>query len=1194
MESETSPESLEAHRHWVDKLVNTTPTPSKPQHFLERPALTEADSPTEHVLRGSKSFAARSWKSRTSANSLRVPSNKENRSTTASDPDRHPSGHTAPHTAPALGEIAPNNQILRPGPFRPRPSPTPSLRRKKIESLVKAHGSPTHVRVTAGGRIVPSEQSPLCHPRYGYSAIKTNGGLIKFAPNHPMGNAQWTHATENGFVAQDINGRFCQIVDGTILPLDEVDGALRLFMQAPNLNITQRNSSLSRIPGRFGPSGNPQQRQPSRVIPPEPSASAQINALELEYSKLDHELKDVDKTEVLHGRTMGKAARDALIGKRRELVMTLDNVRKALKSIKQQAPANAPISPRVMQNMPSPSKTRLPAFLQQRQRNQEIAMPPPPPAWYGQPYVPGQAPPFPPPYGFQPTPSPDAAFGGQPWAMPPPAMFAPPPPFDGSVSSMSLPFPEPFHTAVPCEQRSPPAPIVPKEAPTAEQRIPQSDGSRSMADLQKVASPRQSHALPIKVPEQKGLKSSLNPMSPVYKPGNRLLKDDKEDSKPSAMSAKDRVPTPLPILQHLPPPGAGPLRVVNTTDEAISPTKKSTLVHSSSIASFETADFFPRNTREYSTRKHAYPAAAESLEDKENADPQRRDSKQDRTPVMPEVETQVSHSHPVIVQSSSKPTSPQTGRFKEPSAPPGTPVDPETVASRRRMPLKIDGTAWERHSHGIDADIIPDREAHNLSPKIKRCDWLFVEEHPDRTVSQASSSPEKFHACQDELCVTSSPYDDVDFGKKPREFIEGYQSGLNRNPPGFDRSTDFIEGYCAALMKTKAPCGNVGASTGSPVKPASRRPSPVSTQPRSSSGLQLDRRPVRPALQPLETHMQSMDTLKQAVFAPQNENAILTPAADGPHVNEPPFNLGAWAKGRDSTASANTDPTAVANALHGFQFPQRTSSVLKRQINILEDHLGPNDETSTLGRGHDASQGSDVPLLQASRSGNETFQPPGSPLMSAKSIPSSSLASVAARIGSMTSIDSNVQRNWPGHRVFSPHLEWKSPISVAHNAGLASGFFAQAQYDGASDRVSAGDCHGPQLTDVYLTAGALGSQAQRPESIMSNNTAQQHRSRFKEGSLDGITNPPNSPQPTSPPMSPNISPNKVKTRDSPGKGSSPARAKFEHIAERVGIKVVNGKEKEATGESVSPSGKRRWRDVWRGGSRKESSVHEGS
>ncbi|KAI7069589.1 hypothetical protein KC352_g42695, partial [Hortaea werneckii] len=214
----------------------------------------DAELIKEHVLRGSRSFAARSWKSRTSANSLRVPSNKENRSTTASEADRVPAAPVPSKGVPVLGEIVSKNQNIRSaaaaagGLWRTRQSPTQSMRARKIESLVKAHGSPPHVRVTAGGRIVPSEQSPLCHPRYGYSAIKTNGGLVKFAPNHPTGKTQWTQATQNGFVAQDMDGRLCQIVNGTIMPLNEVNGAMQLFMPAPNLSVTQRGPSQGSVP----------------------------------------------------------------------------------------------------------------------------------------------------------------------------------------------------------------------------------------------------------------------------------------------------------------------------------------------------------------------------------------------------------------------------------------------------------------------------------------------------------------------------------------------------------------------------------------------------------------------------------------------------------------------------------------------------------------------------------------------------------------------------------------------------------------------------------------------------------------------------------------------------------------------------------------------------------------------------------
>lgn len=44
-------------------------------------------------------------------------------------------------------------------------SPTPSIKRGKAERLLKEHGSPPGIRVTAGGLIVPDGLSPLTSPR---------------------------------------------------------------------------------------------------------------------------------------------------------------------------------------------------------------------------------------------------------------------------------------------------------------------------------------------------------------------------------------------------------------------------------------------------------------------------------------------------------------------------------------------------------------------------------------------------------------------------------------------------------------------------------------------------------------------------------------------------------------------------------------------------------------------------------------------------------------------------------------------------------------------------------------------------------------------------------------------------------------------------------------------------------------------
>jgi hypothetical protein len=82
--------------------------------------------------------------------------------------------------------------------------------------------------------------------------------------------------------------------------------------------------------------------------------------------------------------------------------------------------------------------------------------------------------------------------------------------------------------------------------------------------------------------------------------------------------------------------------------------------------------------------------------------------------------------------------------------------------------------------------------------------------------------------------------------------------------------------------------------------------------------------------------------------------------------------------------------------------------------------------------------------------------------------------------------------------------------------------------------------------------------------------------------------------------SPQISPNRAaihdKVRDglsrTASKNVSPTKAKFEHIADKVGIKVATGSPTAGSSSQVvgssSPTGKRRWRDVWRGSKPKDA------
>lgn len=1181
--------SFGCHGRWVEQTIQP---PSLAELMIAgaRLELTDEELPADHVLRGSRSFAARSFRSRTTWNGVRVPSSKSNNENVSAAPSAPPPQPAYSSGALVLGEIANNPHIIRPDSQRIQPSPTASLKRKKAEAIVKAHGSPTHVRVTAGGRIVPSEQSPLCLPRFGYSAIKANGGLIKFAPNHAVGKAaQWTQTlqdgTQDGFVAQDTEGRLCQIVNGTILPLTEVDGALRLYMHAPNLNITQRGPSYG--PATVSPAQVEKQDEAihnERAIPQpnpppsvQPSIATQTNALGGEYSRLERELKDLDKTEVVHGKTMSRQAREALVGKRRELVITMDNVRKALKSLKEapqqqtssyeapdppkQAYERVPASPRTAQTPPLSQRLR-----QRNFSNDTSRFAPPinsfPPGF--QPHYFGIAPnvPVPPNFGY---PGPESGFSAPQYAMPPPGMFMHPPPFDGSMGLAPgfQSFPDPAY------------PVPPPQS-AFELNMPQNDGTASAIDL-KVNSPRQSHTVPLKDPATKqivNVKSLLNPKSPVYKPASSTRTNASQNDRPVLKSVNDREPTPLGLSQAM---STQPSRLPRGSTGNSTAANTATVNSNSSVSSIKTADFFPRNTRDYSMRKHEYPIPLDGSEGKEKDDPQPRGQpSSEESPATPSRDRHNTNWNPEIPSGAFvNHTSPQSKSYTAPTAPPGTPVSASDNTRPLQLPVRIHGGGLEpteRHSH---AHHVPDRDAHNLSPKSRR-QWQFVEEHPAMYSSREASCEVEVHDPHDTTML--------DFSYKSREWIEGYQAGLQRKPVGADRMGVFLDGYCEGLLKSQPTASNnpnLTASTGSPFKQRSRRSSAVQMPPGPCSSNRGSRQEPAAGGAPIESSTHGVDTLKQAVFAAQNENTILTPAVDGPTVHETAFNLGAWQKQHEAMISSQGD------GLAGFPFPERNSSLPRPQEPASDHSSGHHRDSVIMSR--QLTQSSIAPAIthaipQDHSEDHPAAFPRPQPIPRKQVTPSSVPGS---RICSVTSADTSVHRPWPvanSNRVLSP-FEWKSSSSIAHAANLATGFFSHAQYDGSrSDRQHSDGDRAPILANAAGIAGAP--------------TTNQSGSRFQEASTGGSSSP-RSPAPMSPAVSPQISPRatlatqaKIRKeshspkKDSPGK-SSPAKAKFEHIASKVGIKTSSEK-KDVDVEPAPSPGRHRWKDIWKG-ARKDGS-----
>ncbi|PNS18911.1 hypothetical protein CAC42_5450 [Sphaceloma murrayae] len=545
------------HEEYARRLVESTPPHQISDQSLRQyhihsqlESLTEANE--DHVLRGSRSGAA------TRSASSTLPFEKI----------RLPLDNAAIFPAPVLGEIDPNNQRVR-SVAGNTDSPTASLKKKKAEQILKQHGSPPGIRVTAGGRIVPSEQSPLCSPRYGYSAVQKNGGLIKFAPGYPpppKSFSSYAKSLPNGWVLQDPSGKLVQVVDGRFLMIQESNGIPQLYITAPNVTNmawSQFHEANAKPASDRPPKSDTGSKPDTMKDPTIPSASGQIAALEKHYQKLEAERRSLDKTEVLKRNELTGNAYTQLVQKRRELVERQDKIRRSIKALKEtqndagQVESADTTDPRTDTQLPQLAIQ--PPFLMQGQFPMDsnmsgIRMPLMLPAGPGelpvlvpQPYYPGALPQFFPMGSYLPAVS------------------------SSATSSMAAPGTAPMAMYPEIHQ-----PLT--SAPTNYGSIGSSENDKDA-----------SHSLRPAVTTQR---SALNPMSPIYEPGGSKT-NTPEKKRPSTRDlALDNS-----IIMAT---GAS-----KSTEGSGSHDSRST--HNSSEASYATADFFPNNPREHSLRKDAYP-----------------------------------------------------------------------------------------------------------------------------------------------------------------------------------------------------------------------------------------------------------------------------------------------------------------------------------------------------------------------------------------------------------------------------------------------------------------------------------------------------------------------------------------------------------------------------------------------------------
>lgn len=1082
--------SFSHHERYASNLVDDTPSPCKRSRFAEPDWLTEIIP--DHVVRNSRSLTARSTRSFATSDTLQPP---------------HVPTEPRQHSASVLSEIDPNNQNLRPGLAavnRYRPSPTPSLKKRKAEQILNQHGSPPGLRVTAGGRIVPSDQSPLCSPRYGYSAIKKNGMLIKFGPKFPAppgGIPMQRMGLPNGFVAQDPDGRLCQMVDGKFLPVDDVNGIPQLYIAAPNLTGSTGFPSGERDDASgTTPFDNTARKQPSQthdnapptgpaikqaaMRQPTVSVSMQIQALEKQYSKLEQESKDLDKVEVLQRSSMSSKAYAQLVQNRRELVSRMDSIRVSLKALREAKPSADPSPQAVAQ--PMQPQFSMPAYGPQMMgpagpipdwsfdgiAADAHAMPP----FHGAPMAPGMGFFAPPAAGY---PSSMAPYPGMFGAMPPMFTMMGMPPVDAYGNFMPPPVvnmdPQAFSSG------SPPAPRTEAVQKPGTNNRRSAENSTSQQE-----SPRRTHALQIKNPEnnESSQKSALNPMSPSYQPATK--------STPASKVVPSRAVSPSPALAEAVRAHNAWISESANGSNTNSAGSQRRLRYDSSTSSYATADFFPNNPRDHSMRKDAYPIVHDSSTSRTKAG--YRPSTSSEQPVTPDKENQNPEWNPAISDAT----------FENVTTPP---ISQAQVAPPQGTP------------ENENIDPVQSRSEMNVSPKNRRPDYLMTFKPVSDAAKMGSGLPSPA-AGSSRLTQPQQVHPSVSskhgFGHEETAYLEGFKAGEARLPVGPEKGGLWLDGYCAGLLKS-AQSASVSAP---PQHETSSHRTPAIVKPYLQSGPKSD------------VNIPLKGELKDAVFSAQNENAILTPDPNGPFVNEmAALDLGSWAKTHEAAMAAEPD-AVLARVRNGeAMFPERTSSMVQRQLSGLaapvEHNRAPLPPTKTVNVTveHEKTQ-----VAQERRTISAQSQPAGG------------------------SPSAYFQRTYPAHRVMSSQLEWKSGSSIAQVAGLATGYFAQ--YDGTR---SGANTHGDRqpLTVVSGNAGMT-----TPDAMSGALSGKQvgSPSRFVEGSMATDIKP----------SSPSSSPGK----------KSPAKVKFAQIAGRAGIKVRSDSKDEHEGEASSPQEKRRWRDVW--------------
>ncbi|KAF3043408.1 meiotic recombination [Didymella heteroderae] len=242
-----------------------------------------------------------------------------------------------------------------------RPSPSPSVKRGKAERLLKEHGSPPGLRVTAGGRIVPGDLPPLgARPIfniYNPHALRASPGNMMAAQSYPAPNSTAR--------IEIIGGQPVVVVGDRLFALPPVNSGPAVPTAAPagneilaeHINDSAPHSNQGTLSGLSF--------DPSRTNSQTPFAGLDLSTLKTQQGIKKQELRTVEQTEVLQSGHQTESWRASMIEKKKNLIVELDALRKQIFALESdRATANAPPSPLGAVATPAPMTSFMPHYQQ--------------------------------------------------------------------------------------------------------------------------------------------------------------------------------------------------------------------------------------------------------------------------------------------------------------------------------------------------------------------------------------------------------------------------------------------------------------------------------------------------------------------------------------------------------------------------------------------------------------------------------------------------------------------------------------------------------------------------------------------------------------------------------------------------------------------------------------------------------------